>query len=184
MKVLVAYASKYGATEGIAESIAERLREEPFDVDTVDVGHAQALDSYDAFVIGSALYMGHWMKEARTFVTRNRGALTGKPVWLFSSGPTGRERINSKGHDVLEASTSGPLELEELKTGLRVAGHRVFFGAFDPENLGYLTRQLFKSKTLREATPTGDFRDWKDIEQWAGQIGLSLRKMTEVPIEG
>lgn len=184
MKVLVAYASKYGSTEGIAESIAERLREDALDVDMVDVGNVRRLEDYDAFVIGSALYMGRWMKEARSFISGNRGALSGKPVWLFSSGPTGKERINSKGHDVLDPSVSGPVDLKDIQTGLKVVEHRVFFGAFDPQNLGLFTRQLFKSKTIRESTPTGDFRDWKEIEKWAGQIGASLRELTQVQVEG
>ena len=184
MKILVAFASKYGATEGIAESIAERLREDSYGVDTVDVSLVQNLDGYDAFVVGSALYMGHWMKEAKQFISRNREALSGKPIWLFSSGPTGKERINAKGDDVLDPSVSGPLDLENIKLGLKVVDHRVFFGAFDPENLGFLGRQLFKSKMLREASPIGDFRDWKEIEMWAGQIGLSLREMSPVPVEG
>lgn len=184
MKILVAYASKYGSTEGIAESISERLREESFEVDMVDVTQATGLGGYDAFVVGSALYMGRWMKEARHFISRNKSALSSRPVWLFSSGPTGRERVNSKGHDLLDPSVSGPVDLKDIEEGLNVVEHRVFFGAFNPENLGYFSRQIFKSKTVREASPAGDFRDWKEIERWAGQIGVSLRATSQVLVEG
>jgi menaquinone-dependent protoporphyrinogen oxidase len=86
MSTLVAYATRYGATRGIADTlVAHGQPAEAHPVSAVsDVGH------YDAFVIGSAVYMFHWRKEALRFVKRNRAVLAGRPVWLFSSGPSAR----------------------------------------------------------------------------------------------
>ena len=48
-----------------------------------------SLDGYDACVIGSAVYVGHWLDPARELVETHARALAGRPVWLFSSGPLG-----------------------------------------------------------------------------------------------
>ena len=174
MNILVAYASKHGATKGIAEFIGEKLRTRGLDVNVFDVGQVDEPVRYDAFVVGSALYMGQWMKEAKQFVSKNRILLSRRPVWLFSSGPTGKERRNKKGQDLLDASVSGPTDLLKIERGLLVRDHRVFFGAFDPKNLGFFSRQFFKSATIREASPVGDFRDWKEIESWTDGIASTL----------
>ena len=52
MKVLVAYASKYGATQGIAERIAQVLTDSGLEVDLRRCGEVHEASDYDAFVIG------------------------------------------------------------------------------------------------------------------------------------
>jgi len=175
LKVLVAYASKHGSTKGIAEFIGEKLHVRGLDADVLDVGDVQNVAKYDAFVIGSALFIGHWMKEAKQFASKNRAILSTRPVWLFSSGPTGKERKDAKGRDLLDPSVSGPFELDKLKEEMQVRDHRIFFGAFDPKDLDFFSRQFFKSATIREATPIGDYRDWKEIEAWAVGIAEALK---------
>ena len=175
-RLLVAYASKHGSTKGIAEFIGERLRQRKVYVDVIDVNDAQDLRFYDAFVIGSAVYMGHWMKEVKQFAIRNSTFLSTRPVWLFSSGPTGTKSTDPKGRDLLDPRVSGPKELDELREKLRFRDHRIFFGAFDPKDLDFFSRQFFKSNTIREATPIGDFRDWKEIGAWTDQIASSIEE--------
>ncbi len=184
MKVLVAYASKYGATKGIADFIAERLRTSGLEVDIFAVDDAINAGDYGAFVIGSALYMGRWLKEAVRFVSRNNSVLSIRPVWLFSSGPIGHDRIDAKGRDLADPTVSGPVDLDRIESGIQVKDHRVFFGAFDPANLGFFTRQIFKSQAVRSASPTGDFRDWNEIGDWAGEIAQALRHEMHVEAVG
>jgi menaquinone-dependent protoporphyrinogen oxidase len=176
MKVLVAYATKAGSTKGIAEFAGERLRKDGMQVDVMEVGAVRNAKDYDAFVIGSAVYMFHWLKEARQFVSKNRALLAGRPVWLFSSGPVGMQTRDAKGNDLLEVS--GPKELDELGALARPRGHRVFFGALDGKRLtgtvGFAYRLAQRSKAAREAMPEGDFRDWKAIEDWAVGIAQAL----------
>jgi menaquinone-dependent protoporphyrinogen oxidase len=176
MKVLVAYASKHGSTKGIADFIGEKIREKGLQVDVLEVEQVKNVGDYDAFVIGSAVYMFHWMKEATKFVSQNKSILSTRPVWLFSSGPTGTKQEDAKGRDLLDPNVSGPKELDELREKLRFRDHRIFFGAFDPKDLDFFSRQFFKSATIREATPIGDFRDWKEIEAWSNEIASSLEK--------
>jgi menaquinone-dependent protoporphyrinogen oxidase len=166
-KVLVAYATKHGSTKGIADFIGEKLRQEGLSADVLEVGQVRAAGEYDAFVLGSGLYYGHWMKEAKRFASNNSRTLSARPIWLFSSGPTGRERTDSKGRDLLDPMVSGPIELNQLVSEVQARGHKVFFGSV--ENAGLLTHLIPKSQK-------GDFRDWKEIESWAVGIAASLRE--------
>ena len=168
MSILVAYASMHGATEGIAERIAARLKAAGCQVEVQPVQTAGDLAVYDAFVIGSALYMFHWMKAASKFVRRNRVILASRPVWLFSSGPVGTETEDKEGRDL--RAVSGPKELPELMQALNPRDHRVFFGAVDHTKLGKGLVERMSAKWL----PEGDFRDWQEIDAWAAAIADEL----------
>jgi len=116
MKVLVAFASRHGSTRGIAERITEGLRKAGLEADVADVQEKPDPEPYEAFVVGSAAYMFHWMKEATAFVHRHRDLLASRPVWLFSSGPLGTDRVDDKGNDLLEGSR--PKEFDEYGPAL------------------------------------------------------------------
>lgn len=155
MTVLVAYATKHGATRGIAEAIGNRLAERGLTAVVRPVAEVDDVERYDAVVVGSAVYLGSWVKEARAFLDRHAETLRRVPVWLFSSGPTGTdpgEALTEKRRQRLDA------------VGAR--DHRVFGGALDPEHLGFLERRVVRTAK----TPVGDFRDWSAIERWADEI--------------
>lgn len=177
MKVLVAFASKHESTEGIADFIGEKIREKGLQADVLEVDQVKNIGEYDAFVIGSAVYMHHWMKEATKFVSRNKSILSTRPVWLFSSGPVGKEKVDTKGRDLLDPLVSGPGELHELKKEVQPRDHRIFFGALDGTKQGFFYRQIRKSSAIRESLPEGDFRDWKQIEAWSVGIARSLEEI-------
>src|SRR5690242_13608781 len=86
-KVMVAYASRHGATEGIAERIADVLRSQGVDAVLADTAREPDAAGFDGYVVGSGVYMGSWLKEAIVFVEENQSLLAKRPVWLFSSGP-------------------------------------------------------------------------------------------------
>jgi menaquinone-dependent protoporphyrinogen oxidase len=178
MKVLVAYASKAGSTKGIAEFIGEKLRERGVPADVYDVNYVQGPEGYDAFIVGSAVYMFHWIREAKQFVLKNRATLSARPTWLFSSGPVGLQKTNPKGQDLTDVSVSGPKEIAELIEAAKPRDHRVFFGVLDSNKLGgamgLTYRFMRRSKSVRESMPDGDYRDWKDIETWANGIADAL----------
>jgi len=87
--VLIVYASKYGATKGIAEKTAEVIRNEGLEVDLAEAGEIVNPDPYRAILVGSAVYIGKWQKKAVQFVKKHESVLAGKKTWFFSSGPTG-----------------------------------------------------------------------------------------------
>jgi menaquinone-dependent protoporphyrinogen oxidase len=172
MKVLVAYASKYGSTRGIAERIAEHLQAAGQQADVRPVQDIHDLGGYDAVVVGSAVFAGHWMAEATEFVRRNRAVLADRPVWLFSSGPIGTMAAK---HEPV-----APKELPALVRAINPRGHRVFFGAWDRANVGR-ARLGFAERMVAKWLPEGDFRDWAAIEAWAQSIAGALQGQRMAP---
>lgn len=179
MRVLVAYASRHGATQGIAERITSRLRARGLTVELRPVRIVEDVDTYDAFVIGSGAYMGRWLKEATSFVRQHAITLAAKPNWLFSSGPVGTERVDAKGRDVVEAAK--PAEFAEFASTIRPCRMAVFYGAFDPDAPAaslaeWLGRPFMRLPAARAAMPKGDFRDWPAIDAWADSIAEELAR--------
>ncbi|MGW3658272.1 flavodoxin domain-containing protein [Streptomyces sp. NPDC005151] len=86
-KVLVACGTTNGSTAQIAEAVAAALRHDGLTVEALPAGLVASVASYDAVVVGGALYAGPWHKDARRFVRRHRRSLAECPVWFFSSGP-------------------------------------------------------------------------------------------------
>jgi menaquinone-dependent protoporphyrinogen oxidase len=179
MRTLVVYASKHGATRGIAERIAAKLTEAGLQAEARQAAAAGNLADWDAFVIGSAVYAAHWQKEASHFVQRNRAILASKPVWLFSSGPLGTKTVDAKCRDA--AAAAEPKEIADFRALIGPQDHRVFFGALDPGSLGSAGRLIRKMPGGASLLPTGDFRDWAEIETWAGHIASQLRPAPATP---
>jgi menaquinone-dependent protoporphyrinogen oxidase len=173
MRVLVVHASRYGSTQGIAERIAATLGQQGVETTVRPVEDAGDPAEYDAVVIGSAAYYFHWMKKAADFVRQHRETLADRPVWLFSSGPLG-ELKDSEGRDKCEITV--PKEIAEFTESIHPRNHRVFFGALDRDKLGFTHRLMLKLPVNKDDAifPLGDFRDWEDIEAWAGGIAREL----------
>lgn len=159
--ILVTYASKNGATREIAEKIGEVIKQAGGQVNVAPVNGIKDLNSYGAIILGSAVYIGKWQKEAVEFLQVNENILADRPVWLFSSGPTGE---------------GDPVELLEgwrIPTALRPVVDRiqprdiaVFHGFINPEKLNFIEKQVIKSMKK----PFGDFRDWDAIHAWTTTI--------------
>ena len=161
MTVLVAYASKHGSTQGIAERIAEKLRQLGIQVEARPLDEVSDPGSYEALVIGSAIYYGSWMKEATEWVHRNQAVLARLPVWLFSVGPLGTE---------VKDAEQQPKEMAEFQQAIGPREQRVFFGALDHQRLSFAERMVVKAVRA----PEGDFRDWEAIDAWAANIARNL----------
>jgi menaquinone-dependent protoporphyrinogen oxidase len=186
MKVLVAFATRHGATRGIAERIASSLETDGLEVTVRDVGSVDGatLDHFDAFVLGAAAYTGHWLGDMTDFARRNVDLLATRPVYLFSSGPIGADRIDKMGRDVLDLSR--PSEFKEFSQSIRPRDVRVFFGAFDPTQtpiglVEWIGSPFLRLPAVRKAMPTGDFRDWPTIEAWAHGIAAELTSSSQTP---
>jgi menaquinone-dependent protoporphyrinogen oxidase len=167
IKVLVAYGSKHGATREIAERIGAALQKEGFDADILSADEVGDPSVYDAFVIGSASYFGNWRKEAAALLGGNEYLLSRRPVWLFSSGPTGEG-------DPLEFTKGRrlPRSLEPIAESIKPRDIALFSGQVDPEKLGFVEKRAVKAAKA----PIGDFRDWNAISSWARNIAESLKR--------
>lgn len=160
MNVLIAVASRHGSTYEIAELIAEELRVAGAAPDLRETDTVATIDDYDAAIIGSAVYMGQWMPEAKRFVARHRDRLATLPMWLFSSGPLGEEPW----------PPGEPSGVAELVAATGAREHVVFTGKLDTHTLGFAERLVARVVRASE----GDFRDEEAIRVWARAIGRTL----------
>ena len=158
---MVAAASRYGATQEIAEAIGHVLTDHGIDV---KVARAEGFDDvahYDAFVLGSAVYMGNWLAPARRFVDEYGEELASRPTWLFSSGPLGSP---PRPHE------DEAVHLAPIWAKTKAVEHRLFGGKLDKSLLSFGERTVMHAVRA----PEGDFRDWDDIDAWAASIAETL----------
>ena len=166
-RVLVAYATKYGATAEIAEKIGQVLRQAGLGVDVMPAERVSDVRAYKAVVVGSAVYIGQWRKQAAAFLRANEQALAERPVWLFSSGPTG------EGDPVkLVQGWRLPTKLQPIADRIRPRDIVVFQGAANVEKMNFLEKWMLKNVKA----PAGDFRDWDAITAWATGIADALKE--------
>ena len=160
MRVLVTAATKYGATTEIAAAIAGVLGDHGLEATVLPPDQVEGVDGYDAVVVGSAVYAGHWLKPARELVDRFGGELAERPVWLFSSGPVGDP----------PKPEEDPVDVADLLATTRAREHCVFAGKLVRKQLSFPERAIVSALRV----PEGDFRDWTEIHRWAAGIADAL----------
>ena len=163
MKILVAYASKHGSTAEIAKTIGHVLRQRGATVEVMAVDAVKRLADYDAVVLGSAVYAGNWMKAGARFLLDQQDVLAQKTVWLFSSGPTGEGEPSQ-----LMDGWIFPDELLAVVKKIQPRDMVFFHGKIDPDKLNLGERLIIKAVKA----PTGDYRNWREIETWAEEMEL------------
>ena len=161
MRVLVTAASKHGATRKIAQVIGDALRDQGLDPTVIEPEQVDTVDDYDAVVLGSAVYAGHWVKPARELVERLGSELAERPVWLFSSGPIGDP----------PKPDEDPPDMAEIIAATGAREHRLFAGKLIRQQLSFPERAIVSALRV----PEGDFRDWPEITGWAVGIATALR---------
>jgi menaquinone-dependent protoporphyrinogen oxidase len=160
MKVLVCAASKYGATSEIAQAVADVLAERGCEVTVLPPEKADAVEEFDAVVLGSAVYMGQWMKPARELAERSADALATRPVWLFSSGPVGEPA----------KPADNPVDVTKILQATKAREHQIFTGKLIKKHLSFPDRAMASAIRAQE----GDFRNWAQIRAWAISIADTL----------
>jgi menaquinone-dependent protoporphyrinogen oxidase len=164
VRVLVTAASRHGATHEIATAIAAGLTRRGVEAEARPAEEVDTLDGYDAYVIGSAVYVGRWLDPARELVEAHAAALAGRPVWLFSSGPLGPpDKLKPEGE---------PVDVAGLIEASAAAEHRVFAGRLDRKLLSFGE----KAVVIAVRAPEGDFRDWDVIDTFAAAIAERLNE--------
>lgn len=161
--VLVAVASRHGSTAEIATRIGARLSETlpspEWFIDVADTDSIDSLDNYDAVVLGSAIYVGHWLKSARKLLEKVDVAPR-LGMWLFGSGPANDGAQDSESVEVAVSAVS--------RLGIR--DNIIFAGRINLDSLGRIEQML----TSAMKVAGGDFRDWDAIDAWADGIAHDL----------
>jgi len=161
MRVLLSTASKHGSTTEIGRAIADVLTEEGIDARHLAPGEVVDLDGYDAVVLGSAVYAGHWMKAMKELTDRLAPGLAGRPVWLFSSGPIGDPPTPEE----------DPVDVAPILEATGARAHFLFAGKLDKKTLNFGERAIVSAFKASE----GDFRDWDEIRDRARDIATELK---------
>ncbi len=174
-KALVAYASKYGSTQEVAEAIAGTLRESGIAVDVQHVRKVRSVTGYDVVVLGAPFYLGAWHRDAADFLARHREALTARAaaecrVAVFALGPT-------QGDAEEWQSARAALDTELAKyPWLAPVATELFGGRYDPRKLRLPDNLLTAlPASPLHGLPASDIRDWTAIRAWAGRLAAQLQ---------
>ncbi len=152
--ILMAYGSKHGSTQEVAQAVAEELRAHGVDVETVPAREVDDLRPYAGVVVGGSIYMGRWHADALGLLQRHKYALSELPLAVFGMGPRTLEP-----HDVEHA-------MAELRRSLATvpevepAAVAIFGGVIKPRALRFPFSRM----------PASDARDWDAIRAWAAGL--------------
>lgn len=160
MRVLVTAASKHGATMEIASWIGEELGQAGVQATVSELEAAPPVDGFDAVVLGSAVYAGHWLEPARRFAKDHAAELATRPTWLFSSGPIGEP----------PKPTEGPVDAPKIAAQIGARGERVFAGRIDRSLVGFGERAVLTAMRV----PDRDDRSRSEVTAWAASIAAEL----------
>jgi menaquinone-dependent protoporphyrinogen oxidase len=160
--ILLAYASRFGSTQEVAETIASTLSEAGLEVNLQPMQDIKSLDRYDAVVLGAAIYNAKWNADAHQFVSQHQDALTQLPVAIFTLGPLSPS-------DAAKRNSRRQLDNELAKyPSLKPVAVEVFVGKLDPTKLGFFERL---------GTTASDHRNWDAIRAWANTLPTLLERV-------
>lgn len=166
MTVLVTAASKHGATAEIAERIGADLADHGLEVEVRKLDEVRDLTGYDACVIGSGIYLGNWLKQAREFLDAHTDALAERSTWLFASGSIVGDPPVADDPNALRPGLA-----EKLVETTHAREHKLFAGKLDSSTLGLAEKLPVRMARGRE----GDWRDWDAVDEWTAQIASALQ---------
>jgi len=157
--ILLAYATRYGSTQQVAETIAAALRQVGLEVDIQPMREVKRLDNYDAVVLGAAIYNARWHPDAHHFLSQHQETLRQRPVAIFALGP-----LTSGDAAMRRSRRQLDRELEKYPW-LKPVALEIFVGKYDPSKLGFFERLL----------PASDHRDWDAIRAWANALPAQVQ---------
>ena len=157
--ILLAYATRYGSTQEVAEAITTTLRQDGIRVDIQPMQDVNSLDNYTAVVLGAAIYNARWHPEGHKFLSRYQETLKQLPVAIFALGP-----LSTSDAAMLRSRRQLDMELEKYPW-LNPVAVEMFVGKADPAKMGVFERMFTKAS---------DHRDWKAIRAWSNYLSTQL----------
>ena len=179
-KALIAYSTRYGATEGTAEEIAKILRQLNFDIRVVDLKKEKIKDisEFDLIIVGGGLKMGRWTGESDAFLKSFQKDLGQKKVAIFISSAMKSLYERQGKTDDIQSFRKQYLEDEASKYNLHPVALGLFGGVMDKNKMGFIFRRTlaplirqFEDAGFMETSPgLIDTRDWEEIRRWTEDL--------------
>lgn len=160
-RVLVAYATKAGSTAEIATRIGQVIAKRQVAVEVKPIDQVTDLSAYRAVVLGSAIRMGTVLSSVTRLVENNQASLKEKPFSAFVVCLTLKE-------DTAENQNVVNTYLDSVRALAQPGSEGFFSGVLDLKKLSLLDRLMAKAMKA----PSGDYRNWDQIDAWASQVPL------------
>ncbi len=159
--ILLAYATRYGSTQEVAETIADELEQAGLKVELQPMREVTTLDDYAAVVLGAAIYNARLHRDAHQFLMRYEEALGQRATAIFALGPLSASSAAMQ-------NSRRQLDMELAKyPWLRPVALEVFVGKMDPAKLNFFDRLGARAT---------DNRNWNAIRAWARSLAAQLRQ--------
>lgn len=162
MKVLIAYATRFGTTEKCADILAETLKEKNLEVEIVNIKKDKGikLEDYDFIAVGGSFFIFRMNALVNKFIKKNLNILLNKKTGIFMCGS---EEDNWE---------------EEIKKGfpeelLDRAVAKGYFGyEFNLDKMNPIFRSMIQKAT--DTTESVSKINTENIRKFAGEIAEAL----------
>jgi len=163
--ILVTYASRLGATAGVAEAIGKTLTDNGAQVEVRRMEEVTDLTPYSAVVAGSAIRDKQWLPEAMQFMRTHQAALRQRPVAVFLVCMTLAMKDGEKYRPHVATW------LDPVRALVKPVSEGLFAGVLDIGQLSSFSDRLkFRVSVLFGVWKEGDHRDWNAIREWAARL--------------
>ena len=163
--ILVTYASRLGATAGVAEAIGKTLTDNGAQVEVRRMEEVTDLTPYCAVVAGSATRDKQWLPEAMQFMRMHQAALRQKPFAAFLVCMTLAMKDGEKYRPHVATW------LDPVSTLVKPVSTGLFAGVLDISQISSFSDRLqFRASVLFGVWKEGDHRDWNAIRDWAARL--------------
>ena len=152
--------SRHGGTSEIGVRVAQGLRDGGHEVDVVAPDDVTQITQYDGVVLGTSVYVGRVGLDLKDLVERQAGALRGRPVWMFWSGP-----VNDQPERI-----PVPEDVVSVAHGAGARQVHVFGGRVERGDLTTTEKSLL----ARVPVEPGDHRDLDAAYAWGRRVAAEL----------
>lgn len=171
--ILVAYASGFGTTIGVAEAIAETARDAGWCVHLANMGERLQPETFDLVILGAPIRYDRWFVEARNFVRHHYAALSQTRTTAFFTCLT-LSRSNRASRSQAEHYAR---KIASLLPGTDAQRIGKFAGMLDFAKFPLIQRPIARLLMAALRVREGDYRDWAAIEAWTqASLSLSVRR--------